>query len=162
MANRQVTISAGERTDSNPFRVPKTDPDNILTVQSGETYTVDDTETYSLAQNAGTLQVSGTLQLTGGTLGYTLEDLNLNKAKSWYVHIENGWDVNVDATIIGSNLYDKTMDDRVTDGSAVTIASGSSDFFDGSSGHSVLQTELNPSATPTSGECVVTLQVRDA
>ena len=162
MANLQLSISASERNDSNPFRVPKSDPDDTLTVQSGGTYTVDGTETYSLVQNAGTLQVEGTLQITGGTLGYVLEDLNLNKAKSWYVHIENGWDVSVDATIIGSHLYDKTMDDRTTDGSAVTIASGETDFFDGESGHSVLQTELNPASTPSSGECVVTLQVRKA
>lgn len=82
----------------------------------------------------------------------------------WYVHVENGWDVNVDVTVEGSHSQDaagsNTLDAPVTDGDAVTISSGTNDAFTGESGHSQLQLNVNPAGTPSSGDLTVTFQRR--
>lgn len=93
-------------------------------------------------------------------------DLELNDAQHyrWYVHIENGWDTAVDVTVEGSHSQDAatndTLDAPVTDGSTETVSSGSNDAFDGTTGHSLLQVDVNPSADPTSGDLVITFQRR--
>lgn len=80
-----------------------------------------------------------------------------------YVHVENGWDVNVDVTVRGSHYLDSTMASAADDGSSVAVSSGgSTDFFDVTSGHAYLELNVNPAGTPTSGDLTVTFQSREA
>lgn len=77
-----------------------------------------------------------------------------------YVHVANGWDVNVDVTLQGSHYLDESMADPVDDGATETIASGASGAFDTEVGHSYLQVSVTPASAPTSGDLVVTFQSR--
>lgn len=78
----------------------------------------------------------------------------------WYVHIENGWNENVDVTVRGSRFDDATMSAAADDGDAVTVNSGTNAAFDGASGHSYLDVNVNPAADPSSGDLVITFQRR--
>lgn len=77
-----------------------------------------------------------------------------------YVHVDNGWNVNVDVTLRGSHFADKTMTSAVDDGETVTINSGNVDFFDITSSHSYIELNVDPNATPGSGQLVITFQSR--
>lgn len=93
-------------------------------------------------------------------------DLEENQAQHWrwYIHIDNGWDQNVDVTVEGSHSQDaagsNTLDSPAADGSAVTVSNGSVDFIDGTTNHSQLQLDVAPAADPTSGDLVVTIERR--
>lgn len=78
-----------------------------------------------------------------------------------YAHIENGWDVNVDVTLQGSHTFDETITAPVDDGSAETISNGSNGAFDTNVAHSYVQVNVDPAATPTSGDLTVTFQTRE-
>jgi hypothetical protein len=79
-----------------------------------------------------------------------------------YVHINNGFDVDVDVTIKGSHYQDAVMDNAASDGATETVSAGGIDFFDGSTNHSYIELEVDPLADPTSGELAVTFQKREA
>jgi len=79
----------------------------------------------------------------------------------WYIHIENEWDTNVDVTPRGSRHDDSAMDAAVDDGSAATVSSnGGTHAFDGETGHSYLEVNVNPDADPTTGDLTITFQRR--
>lgn len=105
-------------------------------------------------------------KLPGDQPGEEPFSLNSNGAQEWvwYVHIDNGFDVNIDVTAEGSHSLDNasgnTLDNPVTDGATITVQSSGSDFFDGSTGHSKLQLGVDPAADPTTGELVVTMEKR--
>lgn len=92
---------------------------------------------------------------------YPLDRQDNTPSKRAYVHINNGFDVNVDVTLRGSHYLDSTMSNAADDGSTVTISNGAVDFFDVSTGHSFIEINVDPANTPTSGDLVVTFQVRD-
>lgn len=87
-------------------------------------------------------------------------EINETIATRWYVHVENGWDQNADVTVRGSRFDDSAMDAAVDDGTAETINSGSNGAFDGTTGHSFLEVNVDPAGDPTSGDLVVTFQRR--
>lgn len=107
-----------------------------------------------------------TFKLPGDNPGEEPFNLELNDAQHyrWYVHVDNGWDVNADITVEGSHSLDSasnnTLDNPATDGSTVTVSSGGVDFFDGTTGHSLLQLNVAPAADPTTGDLTVTIQKR--
>lgn len=82
----------------------------------------------------------------------------------WYVHIDNGWDVNIDVTVEGSHSLDDasgdTLDSPAIDGTTESISSASVDFFDGTTNHAQIQLDVDPAADPTSGDLVVTIERR--
>jgi len=79
-----------------------------------------------------------------------------------YVHVENGWDVDVDVTLQGSHFLDETMGSAAQDGSAITITKNDgTDFFDITSSHSFVEVDVDPAGTPTSGELTITFQSRE-
>lgn len=79
----------------------------------------------------------------------------------WYVHVENGWDQNVDVTVQGSHLLDTALDAPADDGTAETVNSDTNAAFDGDSGHAYLQINVDPASAPTSGNLTVTFQGRE-
>lgn len=93
-------------------------------------------------------------------------DLNNNRAQewNWYIHIDNGFDADIDVTIQGSHSNDDatndTLDSPTVDGATETISSGTIDFFNGTTLHSYIQLNIDPLADPTSGELVVTFEAR--
>jgi hypothetical protein len=97
-----------------------------------------------------------------GDPSFRVEGLPLNKSHDSYIHIENGWNENVDVTLRGSHFEDEQMDSAADDGSAVTVNSGTTDFFDSTSSHTYIEVNVNPAANPTSGELVITFQSREA
>lgn len=93
---------------------------------------------------------------------FQVEPDNLDKAREWYVHITNGFDQDINATVQGSHHLDEDMNNAVDDGNTETITSGTSGVFDGMSNHSYIQLNVNPAATPTGDDLVVTFQSREA
>lgn len=89
---------------------------------------------------------------------------NESQRYDWYIHIDNGFDADIDVTVEGSHNLDSasgdTLDSPSTDGATETISSGTIDFFDGETGHSLIQLSVDPLADPTSGDLVVTFQAR--
>lgn len=97
----------------------------------------------------------------GTDQSFQVEPDNLSKGQQWYVHIENGFGVNVDVTVQGSHYADGAMSAPVDDGVAETVSAGTNAAFDGETGHSFLQVNVDPAADPTTGTLTVTFQVRD-
>lgn len=78
-----------------------------------------------------------------------------------YVHVDNGWDQNVDVTLRGSHYLDGSMASATDDGAAETINSGTTGAFDSEVGHSFAEVNVDPASAPTSGDLTVTFQVRE-
>jgi len=98
----------------------------------------------------------------GTPASYEIDDADHSVAYQWYVHINNGFDVDVDVTIRGSHYQDGSMANSSADGATETVSSGTVDFFDGTTGHSFIELGVDPAADPTSGDLVVTFQRREA
>ena len=113
--------------------------------------------------NANAFTVPGDEDGGAGDDSFRVEDKTLNKSHDSYVHIENGWDQNVDVTLRGSHHLDSSMSSAVDDGSAITINSGgNTDFFDITSSHTFIEVNIDPAGTPTSGDLTITFQSREA
>lgn len=80
----------------------------------------------------------------------------------WYIHVNNGFDVDVDVTVEGSHYQDSTLANAASDGATETVSAGAIDFFDGTTKHSFIGLQVDPVADPTSGDLVVTFQRRRA
>jgi len=93
-------------------------------------------------------------------------NLNNNTAQewNWYIHVDNGFDVDIDVTVEGSHSQDVTTNNTLgspaTDGATETITSSEVDFFNGTTLHSLLQLEIDPLADPTSGDLTITFELR--
>lgn len=88
-------------------------------------------------------------------------EINQTIYTRWYIHIENGWDTDVDVTPRGSRYDDGAMDAAADDGSSETVGSnGGTHAFHGESGHSYLDVNVDPVSNPTSGDLVITFQRR--
>lgn len=96
-----------------------------------------------------------------GDTSFQVDSETTGPAKRWYIHIDNGWDVNVDVTPQGSHAFDESMSSSGEDGNSVTVSNDDVDFIDGETGHSFLELNVNPASTPTSGELVITFQSRE-
>ena len=112
--------------------------------------------------DASVFTVPGDEDGGAGDDSFRVEDLSQNKSHDSYVHIDNGFDVSVDVTLQGSHYLDGDMSQAAVDGSALTVASGDSDFFDITSSHSYIEVSVDPATTPTSGDLTVTFQSREA
>lgn len=98
-----------------------------------------------------------------GDLSFEVDESGVGDSMDAYVHIENGFDTNVDVTLQGSHFKDESMSSAATDGSAVTISSGGgTDFFSVSSDHSYIEVSVDPAAIPSSGDLTVTFQSRES
>lgn len=97
-----------------------------------------------------------------GDDSFQVEPDNLDKSQHWYIHVDNGWNENAEVTAQGSHFDDSSMDSPADDGTAETVNAGEVGVFDGETGHSYLQVNVNPAANPTSGNLVVTFQTREA
>jgi hypothetical protein len=82
------------------------------------------------------------------------------QTKRWYIHMNNGFDVDIDATVQGTHARDADMSEAGEDGSAITVVSGDIDFVDGTTGHTYIELSINPAGTPTSGSLTITFQTR--
>lgn len=100
--------------------------------------------------------------VTGAPDSYDLNDPDNSQHYVWYIHIENGFDVNVDVTVEGSHYQDSTLASAAIDGSTETVSAGAQDFFDGTTKHSFIGLQVDPAADPTSGQLTVTFQKRRA
>lgn len=98
----------------------------------------------------------------GTPQSYQIDDPDKSQSYEWYVHINNGYDVDVDVTIYGSHYQDAAMDNPSSDGATETVSAGGIDFFDGTTNHSFIELKVDPLADPTSGDLVVTFQKREA
>ena len=91
-------------------------------------------------------------------------ETNSSQQYDWYIHIENNFDVDVDVTVEGSHNLDAatndTLDSPAIDGATETLSSGSIDFFNGTTQHSLIQLEVDPLGDPTSGDLIITFQAR--
>jgi hypothetical protein len=112
--------------------------------------------------NADPFDVPGDEDGGAGDPSFRVEDETLNKSHDSYVHIDNGFNENVDVTVRGSHFKDEQMDSASDDGSAVTVNAGTVDFFDITSSHTYIEVDVNPAANPTSGNLVITFQSREA
>ena len=92
--------------------------------------------------------------------GDELDSAAQTRRFDWYVHIENGYDVDVDVVVQGTHYQDPDMTAPVDDGAVETISAGSSDLFNGTTGHSFIRVEVTPASDPTDGDLVVTFQKR--
>jgi len=99
-----------------------------------------------------------------GEAPFSLDDTTEANFYRWYVHIDNGWDQDVDVTVEGSHSLDSasgdTLDTPAADGSAVTVSSDTVDFIDGTTNHAQIQLNVAPAADPTSGDFTVTIERR--
>lgn len=97
-----------------------------------------------------------------GDDSFPIDSGDIGNGRQWYVHVENGFDTDVDVTAQGSHYLDESMASAGDDGATETISSGGSiGIFDGETGHSFLQVNINPATTPSSGDLVVTFQSRE-
>lgn len=98
-----------------------------------------------------------------GDLSFQVEKPTLAQSHDSYVHIENGFDTDVDVTLRGSHFTDESMSAAVDDGTAITVSSGGgTDFFDIVSSHTYLEVSVDPATTPGSGSLTITFQSRTA
>lgn len=97
-----------------------------------------------------------------GDVSFRVEDSTLNKSHDSYVHIDNGWDANVDVTLRGSHFRDEDMTNAAPDGATITVSSADVDFFDITTSHSYIEVTVDPAAIPTSGSLTITFQSREA
>lgn len=97
-----------------------------------------------------------------GDVSFRVEDKPLNKSHDSYVHIENGWDTNIDVTLQGSHYQDEQMDSAADDGQPETVNSGATNFFDITTSHTYIEVNVNPAAAPTDGNLVITFQSRES
>jgi len=111
--------------------------------------------------------VTGTsFKVPGDQPGERIINLENNEAQhwNWYIHIDNGFNEDVDVTVEGSHILDgltnDTLDSPAVDGATETISSGSVDFFNGTTQHSYIQLDVDPLNDPTSGNLVITFQAR--
>jgi len=112
--------------------------------------------------DANAFTVPGDEDGGSGDSSYQVEPETQWQRQHLYVHINNGWDVNVDVTLQGSHTFDESMSNPADDGSAETINSGGNvGLFDTEVGHSYAQINVDPAGTPTSGELTITFQNRD-
>lgn len=95
-----------------------------------------------------------------GEESVTIETSGGGGRRRAYVHVDNGWDVDVDVTLQGSHTYDSGMASAVDDGAAETVSSGTTGAFDTEVGHSYIQVSVTPAVAPTSGDLTVTFQAR--
>lgn len=95
---------------------------------------------------------------------FSLDDTTQANYYRWYVHVDNGWDVNIDVTVEGSHSLDpatnNTLDSASIDGITETINDTGVDFFDGETNHAQLQLDIAPAADPSTGELTVTIERR--
>jgi hypothetical protein len=115
----------------------------------------------------GNAETDGTAFTVPGEKPGTPESYEVDNADNadtykWYVHIDNGYDVDVDVTIQGSHYQDSSLTSAAADGATETISSGGVDFFDGTTLHSFIELEVDPLSDPTSGDLTVTFQRRRA
>ena len=92
--------------------------------------------------------------------GYEIDSADNTDKWNWYIHIDNGWDVNVDVEVQGTHYQDASFASPAVDGATETIDAGTIDFFEGTTGHSYIRLEVDPAADPTSGTLTVTFQRR--
>lgn len=107
-----------------------------------------------------------TFKLPGDNPGeepFSLEG-NFDQYYRWYIHVDNGWNQDVDVTAEGSHSLDSAgsdkLDSPVDDGGTITVSSTSADFIDGTTNHSQIQLNVAPAADPTSGVLTVTIEKR--
>lgn len=120
---------------------------------ANQQYTVDNSAVGTSAFNVPGVSSSDT--------SFQVEPEDLSDARQWYVHVENGFNENVDVTVQGSHFLDEGMDSTVADGATETINAGENAAFDGGTGHSYLRVEVTPAVDPTSGTLTVTFQSRE-
>lgn len=96
-----------------------------------------------------------------GDVSFQVDEENLGDKMHLYVHLDNGWDQNVDVTLQGSHTYDESLSSPVDDGAPETVNSGETGAFDSEVGHSYAQIEVDPASAPTSGNLVITFQARE-
>lgn len=123
---------------------------------ANQQYTISNTDVGTSA-----FTVPGDQDGGAGDDSFTVEPDNLDVGRQWYVHVDNGFNENVDVTVQGSHFLDESMDSAVDDGATETVNSSSSGAFDGTTGHTYLQINVTPAADPTSGDLVVTFQSRE-
>jgi len=124
---------------------------------TNQQYTISNTDVTGTA-----FTVPGDQDGGAGDDSFRVEDTGLNKSHDSYVHIDNGFNENVDVTLRGSHWQDESMSSAADDGSAVTVNSGGTDFFDITSSHTFIELNVDPAADPTSGDLVITCQSREA
>jgi hypothetical protein len=90
-----------------------------------------------------------------------VDDISSHHVQHWYVHVENGFDVNVDVIVKGSHYLDETLSSAVDDEVAKTVNSGTNTFLEGE-GHSYIGANIDPATTPSTGTLTVTFQTREA
>lgn len=91
---------------------------------------------------------------------YNLDRNDKSWAKQYYVHVKNGWDVEVDYEIRGSSFEDSTMNKDVVDKAATSIPSEEHKSCSAKTGHSYIEVVINPNQTPSSGTLEVVIQGR--
>jgi len=91
---------------------------------------------------------------------YHIDEHNSTVAKRYYVHVKNGWDVDIDVSLNGSSFDDSDMSKAVKEQVSNTIASDDKFVFEDSTGHSYLEVQIDPGSTPTSGKLEVVIQSR--
>lgn len=78
-----------------------------------------------------------------------------------YVHVNNGWDTNVDITLRGSHYNDSAMASATADGDPEVVNAGADAAFNSGTGHSFIEVNVGPTGTPSSGDLTVTFQARE-
>jgi len=95
-----------------------------------------------------------------GQESYHIDDGNSVVAKRYYVHVKNGWDVDIDVSLNGSSFDDSDMIKAVKEQVNNTIASDDKFVFEDSTGHSYLEVQVEPGSTPGNGKLEVVIQSR--
>lgn len=83
------------------------------------------------------------------------------KRPHYYVHVDNGFDVNADVTLRGSHDTDASMASAVDDGATETVNSDAAAVFDSETAHSYVEVNVNPASNPSTGGLTVTFQSRE-
>lgn len=118
-----------------------------------QVYTVDNTDvTHATFYVPGVNNVDKSFPVTPSTT---------NVKGTFYIHIENGFDTNVDLHLQGTHNRDENMTAPVQDANTETVERNTNGAFFGTTGHSYIRVEVTPASDPTSGEMTFTFQGRE-
>jgi len=94
-------------------------------------------------------------------LSYSVDNRQKQHGKGYYVHVKNGWDVDMKLVLYGSSFDDREMRKPVIEQNNSELEPGEQLAFESDTGHSFLELEINNLINPpTSGTLEVVFQDR--
>lgn len=92
---------------------------------------------------------------------YSIDNKQRQHGKFYYIHIKNGWDVDVETGVNGSSYDDPEMNKSVVEQPVQKLSSKSREVIEDETGHSVIELAVeNITSVPSSGTLEIVFQDR--